>query len=68
MASGWGCQFLTKKDEINDWCKRLKHPCMPGCTGCIVANAEFTQPQFLSLVNEEPRKVKKRSDNPLEGR
>jgi hypothetical protein len=68
MASGWGCQFLTKKEGVIDWCKRLKHPCMPGCSGCIIANAEFTQAEFLSLQNEEPKKVKKRSDNPLEGR
>jgi|AAUQ01.1.fsa_nt_gi hypothetical protein len=70
MASGWGCQFLTKKGDIADWCRRLNHKCIPGCKGCILDGAtSFTQPTFLSFEEEEePRKVKKRSDNPLEGR
>jgi len=70
MASGWGCQFLTKKGEIIDWCKRLKHKCEPGCKGCIIENAFFsTQENLISNpFEEEPKKIKKRSDNPLEGR
>ena len=67
MASGWGCQYLTKNEDIIDWCKKLKHKCDPGCKGCILYGSQFAEPQFLSL-NEEPKKVKKRSDNPLDGR
>jgi len=67
MASGWGCQYLTKNGDIIDWCKKLKHKCDPGCKGCILYGSQFAEPQFLSL-NEEPKKIKKRSDNPLDGR
>ncbi len=65
MASGWGCQYSTKLGDISDWCKKLKHKCEPGCKGCIIYGSSFTTPHFLE--NEE-RKAKKRSDNPLEGR
>ncbi len=65
MASGWGCQFLTKIDEKIDWCKRLKKTCSPGTKGCILdGHSVFATPEFLTL-NEEPKKIKKRSDNPL---
>ena len=68
MASGWGCQFLSKNEDTIDWCRRLKHKCEPGCSGCIVYGSIFVEPQFLSLSENEERKVKKRSDNPLDGR
>jgi hypothetical protein len=67
MASGWGCQYLTKNGNIIDWCKKLKHKCDPGCKGCILYGSQFAQPQFL-ILDEKPKKVKKRSDNPLDGR
>jgi len=67
MASGWGCQYLSKKDDIIDWCRKLKHKCEPGCKGCIIYHSSFSQPEFLSF-DEEPKKIKNRSDNPLEGR
>jgi hypothetical protein len=68
MASGWGCQYLTKNGDIIDWCKKLKHKCDPGCKGCILYGSQFSQPSFLSMQEDEPKKVKKRSDNPLDGR
>jgi hypothetical protein len=68
MASGWGCQYLTKNGDTIDWCKKLKHKCDPGCKGCILYGSQFSTPQFLTLDEEEPKKVKKRSDNPLDGR
>jgi len=68
MASGWGCQYLTKNGDIIDWCKRLKHKCDPGCKGCIIEGSSFSDIKFLSFEENEPRKVKKRSDNPLDGR
>ncbi len=64
MASGWGCQYLTKNGEIIDWCKKLKHKCDPGCKGCIIYGSSFSQFTF----KDETRKVKNRSDNPLDGR
>jgi len=69
MASGWGCQFLSKNGDIIDWCRRLQHKCDPGCKGCIIYGSFFSTPQFLSIEKtQENRKVKKRSDSPLEGR
>jgi hypothetical protein len=63
MASGWGCQFLGKKDDIKEWCMRLNHECRPGCKGCIISGeVTFSQPPVDA---EQERKVKKRSDNPL---
>jgi hypothetical protein len=63
MASGWGCQFMGQKDEVKEWCLKLHHVCEPGCKGCIIAGqVEFTQ---LNISEEQERKVKKRSDNPL---
>ncbi len=67
MSSGWGCQYLTKNGLIIDWCKKLKHKCEPGCKGCIIYGASFSNPNLLNGQTDE-RKVKKRSDNPLEGR
>jgi len=68
MAGGWGCQFLTKFNGQDDWCRRLKHKCIPGCNGCILqtnsSNLIFTEPHFED-IDKEP---KKRSDNPLSGR
>jgi len=63
MASGWGCQFLGKNGEIKEWCMRLNHECKPGCKGCIISGeVTFTQPH---VDEEQARKAKKRSDNPL---
>ena len=65
MASGWGCQFLTKHDGEDDWCRRLKHKCKPACNGCILqattTNLTLTDLNFENI----DRKPKKRSDNPL---
>ncbi len=68
MASGWGCQYLSKNGNITDWCRKLKHKCEPGCKGCIIYGSSFTQPQFLSLSDDDKKRVKRRSDNPLDGR
>ena len=69
MASGWGCQFMTISEAgESDWCRKLKKKCDPGCKGCIIYGSEFSDVSFLSFENEEPKKVKKRADNPLEGR
>jgi len=69
MASGWGCQYSTvKEDGTADWCRKLKHKCEPGCKGCIIYGSTFGEVNFLSLEEDEPKKIKKRSDNPLEGR
>jgi hypothetical protein len=65
MASGWGCQYSTIKDGKADWCRKLKHKCSPGCKGCIIVQCTFAQPEFLSINNEESKKIKNRSDNPL---
>ncbi len=66
MASGWGCQFLTKIGETIDWCKRLKKSCSPGCKGCILdGHTTFAEPTFLTFEEDEAKKIKKRSDNPL---
>jgi hypothetical protein len=63
MASGWGCQFLGKNGDIKEWCMRLNHECKPGCKGCIISGeVTFSQPQ---IDEEQERRVKKRSDNPL---
>jgi hypothetical protein len=67
MASGWGCQYLSINGEITDWCRKLKHKCEPGCKGCIIYGSSFSQAQFSNNDLDE-RKVKKRSDNPLDGR
>jgi len=64
MSSGWGCQYLGKKDNMDDWCLKLSHKCDPGCKGCIIyGQVDFSKP---SIDEEQSRKVKKRSDNPLE--
>ncbi|MCF6206353.1 MAG: hypothetical protein L3J47_05620 [Sulfurovum sp.] len=63
MASGWGCQFLGKNGDVTDWCMKLHHVCEPGCKGCIIAKeVTFSQP---NIDQEQERKVKQRSDNPL---
>jgi len=68
VASGWGCQYLSKNGDITDWCRKLKHKCNPGCKGCIIYGSIFVEPQFFSSNENEERRVKNRSDNPLEGR
>jgi len=63
MSSGWGCQYLGKNGEIKEWCMKLSHVCSPGCRGCIIyGKVEFSQPD---ISEEQERKVKKRSNNPL---
>ena len=69
MASGWGCQYMTISEKgESDWCRKLKKKCHPGTKGCIIYGSQFTQPEFLSFQEDEPKKVKKRADNPLDGR
>lgn len=63
MSSGWGCQFMGTNGDDTEWCLKLYHHCEPGCKGCIIAGrVEFSQP---NISEEQERKVKKRSDNPL---
>jgi len=63
MSSGWGCQFLGHHGDEKEWCLKLHHRCNPGCKGCIIAGqVAFSQPH---ISEEQARKVKKRSDNPL---
>jgi hypothetical protein len=63
MASGWGCQHLTAKGDEKEWCKLLKKKCKPNMKGCILhGRFTFSEPK---LVEDETRKLKKRSDNPL---
>jgi len=66
MSSGWGCQHLTTYKEEKEWCRLLKHKCEPGCKGCVLyGKFEFTQENLPSFEEQEERKVKNRSDNPL---
>jgi hypothetical protein len=63
MSSGWGCQYLTKNGIEEEWCRRLKHKCKPGCSGCILdGRFIFSNPD---LPFNENRKPKNREDNPL---
>ena len=63
MSSGWGCQFMGTKGDDKEWCLKLHHHCEPGCKGCIIAGqVEFSQP---NISEEQERKVKDRSNNPL---
>lgn len=65
MSSGWGCQHLTKHEEIKEWCRLLKHKCDPGCNGCVLyGKFLFSQPN-IPAKEEESRQRKNRSDNPL---
>ncbi len=63
MASGWGCQHLSKNDKESEWCMLLKHKCDPGCKGCVLYSAGVFSQKNLNI--EEDRKPKNRSDNPL---
>ena len=66
MSSGWGCQFMGTKGDDQEWCLKLHHHCEPGCKGCIIAGkVEFSTPD---ISEEQERKVKNRSDNPLGGK
>jgi len=66
MASGWSCQHMGTNGEIKEWCLKLSHKCDPGCKGCIIYNqVTFTT---LDISEEQERKVKNRSDNPLKNR
>jgi len=54
---------MGRKDDDDEWCLKLHHHCEPGCKGCIIAGqVEFTKP---NISEEQERKLKKRSDNPL---
>ena len=54
---------MGKNGDIKEWCMKLGHVCDPGCRGCIIyGKVEFSQPQ---IDEEQERKIKKRSDNPL---
>jgi hypothetical protein len=65
MATGWGCQYLTKTDETEDYCKRLKHVCKPGTAGCILDGEFIFSDLEARSKPDKGRKVKNRSDNPL---
>ena len=63
MASGWGCQYMGNKEGVKEWCMKLDHLCDPGCRGCIIyGKVEFSQPH---IDEEQEKKIKRRSDNPL---
>ncbi len=63
MAGGWGCQFLGKHGDEKEWCMKLNHPCDPGCKGCIIyGQVAFSTP---NIDEEQEKKEKRRSDNPL---
>lgn len=69
MSSGWGCQHLTTNEDEGEWCRLLSHKCDPGCKGCVLYGmGYFSQENTPSNKAFEKRKVKKRSDNPLDGR
>ena len=68
MSSGWGCQYLTKNEELNEkeWCRLLKHKCNPGCNGCVLyGKFLFSDPNTPSNEAFKKRKRKNRSNNPL---
>jgi hypothetical protein len=63
MASGWSCQFTGTHADIKEWCMKLNHPCEPGCKGCIIyGEVAFSKP---NIDEEQKKKMKNRSDNPL---
>lgn len=63
MASGWGCQYLGKNEQSNEWCLKLNKVCNPGDKGCIIyGQVSFSTP---NISGEQERKVKVRSDTPL---
>ncbi len=63
MSSGWTCQYMGTNGEEKEWCIKLSHKCDPGCKGCVIYNqVTFSEP---NISEEQQRKVKKRSDNPL---
>ncbi len=63
MSSGWGCQYLGKNKNQDNWCMKLSHVCDPGCKGCIIyGKIEFSTPD---ISREQEQKKKVRSDNPL---
>ena len=64
MSSGWGCQYITKKERTEDWCRLLEHVCDPGCKGCILYGVGFFSKEDTPS-NEAYKKRKKRSDDPL---
>ncbi|HFS85103.1 MAG TPA: hypothetical protein ENK72_00590 [Epsilonproteobacteria bacterium] len=66
MSSGWTCQYMGTHGDEKEWCIKLKHKCEPGCKGCVIYN-QVTYSE-LNVSEEQERKVKNRSDNPLGGR
>ena len=66
MSSGWGCQHLTTLKDEKEWCRLLKHKCEAGCKGCVLyGKFLFTKENVPPFEEDEVRKVKNRSDNPL---
>jgi len=54
---------MGTKDEEKEWCIKLNHKCDPGCKGCVICNqVTFSE---LNISEEQEKKVKNRSDNPL---
>jgi hypothetical protein len=54
---------MGSKESEKEWCLKLHHHCNPGCKGCIISGqVEFTQP---NISQEQKKKIKIRSDNPL---
>ena len=55
---------MGAKGYDTEWCLKLHHHSEPGCKECIiVGQVESAAP---NMSEEQERKVKKRSDNPLE--
>ena len=66
MSTGWGCQHLTRHEEIKEWCRLLERECSPGQNGCVLyGEFLFSDPKNPSNKAYEKRKAKNRSDNPL---
>ncbi len=66
MASGWGCQHLTKKGDNAEWCRLLERTCAPGQGGCVLyGEFLFSNPESTSRRAQKERPPKKRSNNPL---
>ncbi|DAB41224.1 MAG TPA: hypothetical protein CFH81_02720 [Sulfurovum sp. UBA12169] len=66
MSSGWGCQYMGRYQDRDNWCMKLSHECDPGCKGCVIYNqVTSTQP---NISEDQQKKVKNRSDHPLKNR
>lgn len=63
MSSGWTCQYMGTKGEEKEWCIKLDHKCDPGCRGCVIYNqVTYSEP---NISEDQAKKIKDRSDNPL---